>query len=103
VNDRYLDRNYGGILIIWDRCSAASRKKTRSACTARASRCNSWDPLWANAEVYAALARDSWHAALGRQVAGLVQAPGLAAGGCGASDFRCMLSISTACRRSTRP
>jgi alkylglycerol monooxygenase len=27
VNERYLDRNYGGILIIWDRCSAASGRR----------------------------------------------------------------------------
>ena len=46
------------------------RRKTSAACTARAARCDSWDPLWANAEVYWALARDSWHArALARQAA----------------------------------
>ncbi|MEZ5663435.1 MAG: lysoplasmalogenase family protein [Burkholderiaceae bacterium] len=62
VNDAYLDRNYGGILILWDRlfgtfidedpanpCIYGTRKPLRS-----------WDPLWANLEVYWALARDSW-------------------------------------------
>ena len=64
VNDRYLDRNYGGILMVWDRlfgtfveeddaepCVYGTRKPLRS-----------WNPLWANLEVYSALARDSWHA-----------------------------------------
>lgn len=61
VNDRYLDRNYGGILIVWDRlfgtfaeeddaepCVYGTRKPLRS-----------WNPLWANLQVYAGLARDS--------------------------------------------
>lgn len=63
VNDAYLDKNYGGILIVWDRlfgsfqdedpanpCVYGTRKPLRS-----------WDPLWANLAVYADLARDSWH------------------------------------------
>jgi len=63
VNDAYLDKNYGGILIVWDRlfgsfqdedpanpCVYGTRKPLRS-----------WDPLWANLAVYAGLARDSWH------------------------------------------
>jgi sterol desaturase/sphingolipid hydroxylase (fatty acid hydroxylase superfamily) len=63
VNERYLDRNYGGILIVWDRlfgtyqpelddepCVYGTRKPLRS-----------WNPLWANVEVYADLLRDSWH------------------------------------------
>jgi sterol desaturase/sphingolipid hydroxylase (fatty acid hydroxylase superfamily) len=65
VNDRYLDKNYGGILIVWDRlfgsfieeddaepCVYGTRKPLRS-----------WNPLWANLEVYVDLAKDSWHAA----------------------------------------
>lgn len=64
VNDKYLDKNYGGILIVWDRlfgsfieeddaepCVYGTRKPLRS-----------WNPLWANLEVYADLMRDSWHA-----------------------------------------
>ena len=37
-------------------------RRTSAACTAPAARCDSWDPLWSNAEVYWALAQDSWHA-----------------------------------------
>lgn len=62
VNQAYLDRNYGGILMLWDHwfgtftaedpanpCVYGTRKPLRS-----------WDPLWANLEVYWALAQDSW-------------------------------------------
>jgi alkylglycerol monooxygenase len=61
VNDRYVDRNYGGILMLWDRlfgtfepedptepCVFGTRKPLRS-----------FSPLWANLEVYAALASDA--------------------------------------------
>jgi len=63
VNDRYLDRNYGGILIVWDRlfgtfveeddadrCIYGTRTPLRSL-----------DPVWANLHVYADLAFDAWH------------------------------------------
>ena len=65
VNDVYLDRNYGGIFIVWDRlfgswqpelaehpCHYGTRSPLRS-----------WNPVWANLEVYAALWHDSRHAA----------------------------------------
>ena len=64
VNDVYVDRNYGGIWMVWDRmfgtfqeelddqpCVYGTRKPLRS-----------WNPLWANLEVYAALAKDAWRA-----------------------------------------
>lgn len=62
VNDRYLDKNYGGILILWDRLfgSYADEDDQEPCVYGTRSPLNSWDPLWANAEVYAALARDSW-------------------------------------------
>jgi alkylglycerol monooxygenase len=63
VNDRYLDRNYGGILIMWDRLFGSFKEEGRKMRVRHARQpLNSWDPLWANAEVYWALLRDSWHA-----------------------------------------
>uniref|UniRef100_UPI003563E77F sterol desaturase family protein n=1 Tax=Hydrogenophaga sp. TaxID=1904254 RepID=UPI003563E77F len=63
VNDRYLDKNYGGILIVWDRLfgSFHEEDETERCVYGTRSPLNSWDPLWANAEVYAALLKDSWH------------------------------------------
>jgi uncharacterized membrane protein YhhN len=62
VNDRYLDRNYGGILIIWDRIFGSFKEEDERCVYGTRNPLNSWDPLWANAEVYWALAQDSWHA-----------------------------------------
>ena len=61
VNDRYLDRNYGGILIVWDRLFGSFRDEDERCVYGTRSPLQSWDPLWANVEVYWALARDCWH------------------------------------------
>jgi uncharacterized membrane protein YhhN len=60
VNDRYLDRNYGGILIVWDRLFGSFREEDERCVYGTRSPLESWDPLWANAEVYWALLQDSW-------------------------------------------
>ncbi len=64
VNDRYLDRNYGGILIIWDRLFGTFHEEDDDEPCVYGTRAplRSFDPLWANVEVYAALARDAWRA-----------------------------------------
>jgi uncharacterized membrane protein YhhN len=62
VNDQYLDRNYGGILIVWDRMFGTFREEGERCVYGTRGELRSWDPLWANAEVYWALAKDSWHA-----------------------------------------
>ncbi|WP_313069604.1 lysoplasmalogenase family protein [Melaminivora sp.] len=62
VNDDYLDRNYGGILLLWDRLFGTFREEDPAQPCVYGTRglLNSWDPLWANAQVYASLAQDSW-------------------------------------------
>lgn len=64
VNDAYLDKNYGGILILWDRLFGTFKDEDDQEKCVYGTRglLNSWDPLWANAQVYAGLAHDSWHA-----------------------------------------
>ena len=64
VNDRYLDRNYGGILILWDRMfgSFVEEDDRDPPVYGTRSPLRSFNPLWANAEVYWATARDAWHA-----------------------------------------
>ncbi len=61
VNDRYLDRNYGGILIVWDRLFGSFREEDEQCVYGTRKPLESWDPLWANGEVYWTLLRDSWH------------------------------------------
>ncbi|GAA4799987.1 sterol desaturase family protein [Lysobacter hankyongensis] len=64
VNDRYLDRNYGGILILWDRLFGTFAEERDDAPPVYGTRAplRSWNPLWANLEVYWALAKDAWRA-----------------------------------------
>lgn len=64
VNDRYVDKNYGGILMLWDHLFGTFEPEDpKEPCVyGTRSPLRSWDPLWANAEVYAALAQDSWRA-----------------------------------------
>jgi len=64
VNDRYLDKNYGGILIVWDRLFGSFTPEDDAEPCVYGTRgpLRSWNPLWANLQVYADLARDSWRA-----------------------------------------
>ena len=64
VNDRYLDRNYGGIFILWDRLFGTFIEESDEEPVVFGTRAplRSWNPLWANAEVYWALAKDAWRA-----------------------------------------
>lgn len=64
VNERYLDRNYGGILIVWDRIFGTYKTEDDEEPCIYGTRglLKSWDPLWANFSVYRQLAHDSWHA-----------------------------------------
>lgn len=62
VNDRYLDKNYGGILILWDRLfgTYADEDDDEPVIYGTRSPLRRYDPIWANLEGYAALARDAW-------------------------------------------
>jgi len=64
VNDVYLDRNYGGILILWDRLFGTFQPELPAVPVVYGTRdpLRSWDPVWANVHTYAGLARDSWYA-----------------------------------------
>lgn len=60
VNDPYIDKNYGGILMVWDRMFGTFREEDEPCVYGTRGALNSWDPVWANAEVYWGLAQDSW-------------------------------------------
>jgi sterol desaturase/sphingolipid hydroxylase (fatty acid hydroxylase superfamily) len=63
VNERYLDRNYGGILIVWDRIFGTFTEEADAEPCVYGTRSplRSWNPVWANLQVYAGLMRDTWH------------------------------------------
>jgi alkylglycerol monooxygenase len=60
VNDPYIDKNYGGILVLWDRWFGTFQEEHEKCIYGTRGQLNSWDPVWANAEVYWALAKDTW-------------------------------------------
>jgi sterol desaturase/sphingolipid hydroxylase (fatty acid hydroxylase superfamily) len=64
VNDRYVDRNYGGILIVWDRLFGTFEEEHDDEPCVYGTRTplRSFNPLWANLEVYWAIACDAWRA-----------------------------------------
>ncbi|MEO5846022.1 MAG: sterol desaturase family protein [Caldimonas sp.] len=64
VNDVYLDRNYGGVFLVWDRLFGTHVEEDRAVPCVYGTRAplQSWNPIRANLQVYADLARDSWRA-----------------------------------------
>ena len=64
VNDRYLDKNYGGILIVWDRLfgTYAEEDDAEPCVYGTRSALRSWNPVTANLQVYGQLVADSRHA-----------------------------------------
>ena len=64
VNDVYLDKNYGGILIVWDRLFGTFREEADAVAIVYGTRAplRSFNPLWANLQVYRDLALDAWRA-----------------------------------------
>jgi len=55
VNDACLDRNYGAVLVLWDRLFGSFRAETEPCVYGTRTPLNSWDPLWATAQGYRAL------------------------------------------------
>ena len=53
-NDVYVDKNYGGVFIIWDRLFGSYQEELREEPVYFGLRkpLNSWNPLWANVHVY---------------------------------------------------
>jgi alkylglycerol monooxygenase len=60
VNEGYVDRNYGGILVVWDRMFGTFEEEHEPCVYGTRAPLNSWDPLWANLEVYAGLVATAW-------------------------------------------
>ncbi|MFN7212571.1 MAG: sterol desaturase family protein [Lysobacteraceae bacterium] len=62
VNERYRDKNYGGLLILWDRLFGTFVEENDADPVVYGTRAplRSFNPLWANLEVYVATWRGTW-------------------------------------------
>ena len=61
---RYIDKNYGGVFIIWDRMFGTSERDRENSCIygIRAPLA-SWNPIWANLHIFINMALDAWRTA----------------------------------------
>lgn len=62
VNPKYLDKNHGGVLIIWDRIFGTFQAEEEEPVYGITKPLRSWNPLWANVHVFWGIARDVWRA-----------------------------------------
>ena len=62
-NADYIDKNYGGLLIIWDRLFGTFKAEDEKQQAIYGIRVplRSWNPIWANLHIFAAMLRDIWH------------------------------------------
>jgi alkylglycerol monooxygenase len=61
-NPKYLDKNYAGMFIIWDRLFGTFQLEEEQPVYGITKPLQSWNPLWANLHSWADLAHDAWHA-----------------------------------------
>lgn len=59
-NPQYLDKNYAGTLIIWDRMFGTFIEEQDEPVYGLTKPLNSWNPIWANLHIWADLFRDAW-------------------------------------------
>lgn len=63
ANPRYLDKNYAGALIVWDRLFGTFEPESERVIYGLAKNIDSYNPLWVQLHEYAAIARDLLRAA----------------------------------------
>lgn len=61
-NERYLDKNYGGFLIIWDKLFGSYEDETEECSYGVTNPPNTWDPTFINFQVWREVLRDAWDA-----------------------------------------
>jgi len=61
INDQYLDTNYAGFLIIWDKLFGSFVPEDEEVVYGITKPLASFNPFWANLHYFAELAQRSWH------------------------------------------
>ncbi|MFT6756286.1 MAG: alkylglycerol monooxygenase [Chitinophagales bacterium] len=61
-NKQYVDKNYGGLLIVWDRFfgTYAEEDENEEIIYGLRTPLSSWNPIWANIHIYINMAKDIW-------------------------------------------
>ena len=62
VNPRYLDRNYAGVFIVWDRMFGTFEPEREQPVYGITTPLASWNPIWANVHHFVEIARKVWRA-----------------------------------------
>lgn len=62
-NPEYIDKNHGGVFIVWDRLFGTFQPELDHMQTIYGARTplHSLNPVWANCQVWSSLVRDAWH------------------------------------------
>lgn len=98
VNDRYLDTNYGGILMLWDRWFGSYAEELDLDPPRYGTRApvRSWNPLWVNLDTLWALTRDALRARRWRDAAVLwLRHPGWRPADVAAADPKPAFDLAT--------
>ncbi|MDE0800392.1 MAG: sterol desaturase family protein [Rhodospirillaceae bacterium] len=63
-NDNYIDKNYGGVFIIWDRMFGTFKEEDDNEAPIYGIRgaLNTFNPIWANLHIYTNIVKDIWYA-----------------------------------------
>jgi sterol desaturase/sphingolipid hydroxylase (fatty acid hydroxylase superfamily) len=61
-NSHYIDKNYGGLFIVWDRLfgTFTEEDEAEEIIYGISTPLSSWNPLWANIHIFAQMAIDAW-------------------------------------------
>ncbi len=60
-DDKYLDKNFAGVFIIWDRFFGTFQEEEEEPIFGITRPLNSWNPVWANFHQWVALCRNAYH------------------------------------------
>ena len=65
-NAQYIDKNYGGLFIIWDRLFGTFKEEDEQEAPIYGIRTplQSWNPAWANIHIFVTMLRDAWRTKL---------------------------------------
>lgn len=76
INPQYLDKNYAGVFIVWDRIFGTFEPEDEEVVYGTVKPLASYDPIWANVEYAMAIYQRSLAAPAGRKIATWLRGPG---------------------------